>query len=68
MTTLSKMLNSASRGASVVAVALVVGQAVNEASAGSLEDKVKAGEPIRIGYSIDPPYATTTPSGIPRAA
>lgn len=35
----------------------------SQATADTLSDKVKAGEPIRIGYSIDPPYAITTPAG-----
>lgn len=63
MKTLLKLMHGGGCGATLMAAAFLVGSTVVTAFAGSLEDKVKAGEPILIGYSIDPPYATTTPSG-----
>ncbi|HWK63661.1 MAG TPA: ectoine/hydroxyectoine ABC transporter substrate-binding protein EhuB [Rhizobiaceae bacterium] len=54
---------SSVRGAALLAMACVLQVVHQPASAGVLEEKVKAGEPIKIGYSIDPPYAITTPSG-----
>lgn len=62
MKNLLRLLRSAACTA-VPAAAFVAAATV--ALAGPLEDKVKAGEPILIGYSIDPPYAITTPSGEP---
>ncbi|MDX8463268.1 ectoine/hydroxyectoine ABC transporter substrate-binding protein EhuB [Mesorhizobium humile] len=43
--------------AALGAAALAIGLVAGSASAGSLLDKIKKGEPIRIGYSNDAPWA-----------
>jgi polar amino acid transport system substrate-binding protein len=63
MNSLATKTPSAFRASFLLAALVAASFISSPLHADVLSDKVKAGEPIRIGYSIDPPYATTTPAG-----